>query len=200
MMKLSLSLFKNLYLKKKKSAFEIARLLNYSESGVNYWLRKYNIRKRSISEAIYIKNNPKGDPFKVKTKFSSKNEALLMGLGLGLYWGEGNKKNKTSLRLANTEPKLIKKFIEFLVKICGVKRKDITFNLLVFSDISPIAAKKFWVKELKIKSGQIRGKTTVIKSGAIGTYRQKSKYGVLILQYHNRKLRDVVCNMIQELN
>ena len=60
-------------------------------------------------------------------------------------------------------------------------------------------AKKFWTKELKINPNQIKGKITIIKSGSIGTYRQKSKYGVLILQYHNRKLRDIICNMIENL-
>lgn len=197
-MKPSLSLFKKLYTKNRKSSFEISCFLNCSEHKVNYWLRKYNIPKRSISEAIYIKNNPKGDPFKIKTKLTKEDEKL-MGLGIGLYWGEGNKRNKVSIRLGNTEPKLIRKFIEFLVKICGVKKKDINFNLLIFSDINPITSKKFWIKELKINPSQIRGKITVIKSGSIGTYRQKSKYGVLILQYHNRKLRDIVCDMIENL-
>ncbi|MBI5079375.1 hypothetical protein HZB06_01725 [Candidatus Wolfebacteria bacterium] len=197
-MKPLLSLLKKLYIENKKSSFEISCFLNCSEHKVNYWLKKYNIPKRSISEAIYIKSNPKGDPFKIKTKLTKEDEKL-MGLGLGLYWGEGNKRNKVSIRLGNTEPGLIKNFMEFLIKICGVKKKDINFNLLIFSDISPITAKKFWIKKLKINPSQIRGKITVIKSGSIGTYRQKSKYGVLILQYHNRKLRDIICDMIENL-
>jgi len=198
-MKPSLNLFKKLYTKDKKSSFEIANLLNCSENKVNYWLKKYGIQKRSISEAVYIKNNPKGDPFKIKIKLS-KEQTMLKGLGLGLYWGEGSKRNKTSVRLSNTDSGLINNFINFLVRIYGVKKKDINFNLLIFSDISPIDAKNFWVKELKIKPEQIRGKITIIKSGSIGTYRQKAKYGVLTLMYHNRKLRDIICNMIQELN
>ena len=197
-MELSLSLLKKLYFKDKKSIFEIAKLLHCSENKINYWIRKYGISKRSISEAIYIKNNPKGDPFRIKTNLTKK-EAELRGLGIGLYWGEGNKKNKTSIRLGNTEPELIRNFIEFLVNICGVKKKDISFSLIIFSDINPMVAKKFWIKELKINSNQIRGKITIIKSGSIGTYRQKSKYGVLILQYHNRKLRNIICDMIENL-
>ncbi len=197
-MKLSSKFLKKIYTIDKKSVSEISKLLNCSENKINYWLRKYNISKRSISEAIYIKNNPDGDPFKIKTKLTKKEE-FLSGLGLGLYWGEGHRKNKISVRIGNTDPKLIRKFMDFLVKICGVEEKDIGFRLMIFSDINLNVARRFWVKELKIKPKQIKGKITVIKSGRIGTYRQKSKYGVIILEYHNKKLRDIIYNMIQGL-
>ena len=57
---------KKLYLKHKKSSFEMSKIFNCSEHKINYWLAKYNIAKRSISEAIYQKNNPNGDPFKIR--------------------------------------------------------------------------------------------------------------------------------------
>ncbi|MBI5913503.1 hypothetical protein HY839_03650 [Candidatus Azambacteria bacterium] len=197
-MDLSRSLLEKFYIKKNRSVSDIAKALRCSEHKINYWLAKFTIPKRSISEAIYVKNHPRGDPFKVKKQLTSR-EVKLLGLGLGLYWGEGNKKNKVSLRLGNTDPRLIKMFMDFLEEICGVARNAITFNLLIFNDISVSAAKRFWVAALGIRPEQIRGKVIVLKSGRIGTYRQKSKYGVLILQYHNRKLRDILCGMIEKL-
>ena len=98
------------YLEEKKSVCEIARILGKSETGINYWMNKYKIKKRTISDAVYIKNNPKGDPFKIKTP-NNLYLAELKGLGLGLYWGEGNKANKNSVKIANTDSELIKKFI-----------------------------------------------------------------------------------------
>jgi len=190
-------ILKKYYRAQSKSALQIAKILHCSEHKVNYWLEKYQIQKRTISDAVYARNHPNGDPFKVRFPTNIK-DAVLFGLGLGLYWGEGNKKNRTSIRLANSDPVLLKKFIDFLVKICGVRKRDITFNLLIFSDIEPSAAKKFWIRELRIHPRQIRGKITVIKSGRVGNYRQKSQYGVLILQYHNRKLRDIICNLITD--
>lgn len=59
---------------------------------------KYQIKRRSISDAIYHKHNPKGDPFKVKP-INNIEEAQLLGMGLGLYWGEGNKANKDLVTL-----------------------------------------------------------------------------------------------------
>jgi hypothetical protein len=40
---------------------------------------------------------------------------MLFGMGLGLYWGEGTKRGKGGMRITNTDAKMIKKFIEFLV-------------------------------------------------------------------------------------
>ena len=197
-MRIQLITLKKLYIKEKKSVSEIAFLLHCSECKVNYWMKKYGIPKRSISEAMYLKNNPDGDPFKIKNKLN-KDESKLCGLGLGLYWGEGNKRNKNSIKIGNTEPRLIRKFMDFLVGICGVDRKKISFSLTIFRDINPIEAKNFWTRELDIDSSQIRGKITTIKLNRIGTYKRKSEYGVLILQYHNTKLRNKIINMIDDL-
>jgi len=100
--------------------------------------------------------------------------------------------------LGNTDPKLIKNFMGFLMRICGVAKKDISFSLQIFDDIDPNSAKKFWISELDIDPAQIKGKVTITKSGSIGTYRQKSQNGVLILQYHNKKLRQIIDSMMEE--
>ena len=183
------------YFKKKKSVFEIAKSLKKSETTVNYWMKKYGIKKREISEAIYLKNNPKGDPFKVRKPINLE-LAELKGFGLGLYWGEGNKKNKNSIKLANTDPGLIKKFLEFLIKILGVKKENIKFSLQVFSDIDPKEAKQFWIEKLKIKENQFYNKITITQSGKVGNYREKNRYGVLTIYYHNTKLRNILIEML----
>jgi hypothetical protein len=183
------------YFKEGKSVPEIAKIFRKSETGINYWMKKYGIKKRSVSEAIYLKNNPGGDPFNVKIP-NSLNLAELKGLGIGLYWGEGNKKNKNSIRISNTDPMLIKKFIEFLVKILGVDKSKIKFSLQIFSDINPNQAKRYWLENLKGRSDQFYKKITVTQSGKIGNYREKNKYGVLTLYYHNTKLRNILIDML----
>ena len=105
---------RRLYSDEHKSAQEIAEIFNCSSNRINYWLKKYYITKRSISDAIYIKHNPNGDPFEFVPPRNIE-EAKLFGLGLGLYWGEGNKANKNTVRLGNTDPVLLNKFIEFLI-------------------------------------------------------------------------------------
>ena len=43
----------DLYIEEKKSVAQIAILLECSQNKVNYWLEKYEIAKRSISDAMY---------------------------------------------------------------------------------------------------------------------------------------------------
>lgn len=55
------------YIRNKKSVHYIAKLRRCSEGKVNYWLSKHGIKKRSISDAVYAKCNPNGDPFSLRT-------------------------------------------------------------------------------------------------------------------------------------
>ena len=179
------------------SSAEIAKIFNCSERAVNYWLTKYEVKKRSISEAIYLKNNPNGDPFKIKHVNNIK-DAQLWGLGLGLYWGEGNKKNKNSIRLGNTDPRIIRKFIEFLVEIFEIKKDKLRFGLQIFTDISEKSALNFWLKELReygINRNQFF-RVTVTPARSIGNYREKSKWGVLTVHFSNTKLKKLLDGML----
>src|SRR5688572_23798388 len=98
---------------------KIANELGVSDHTVDWWMRKHQIPKRTMSEAIYNSHNPNGDPFNFKV-LSSPHDYQLLGMGLGLFWGEGGKTYQHSIRLGNTDPNLILTFINFLKEICGV--------------------------------------------------------------------------------
>jgi len=188
---------KKLY-KSGLSMMEISDRTGWSYHQVTYWMDKYNIPRRSRSEATYVKRNPNGDPFKIKNKLN-KNEILLKGLGLGLYWGEGDKReNNTSVRLSNTDPQVIKRFREFLVKICGVKKEKFGYYLILFNDCDRKEAIKFWTQHIGIRRKQL-GKITEIPPQGKGTYKKKSEFGVLIFVVTNKKLKEEILRMISEL-
>ena len=188
------SKIKKLYLIQNKSVSVIAKKMGCSENKVNYWLSKENVKKRSISEAIYIKHNPKGDPFKFIPPVNSE-EAKLFGMGLGLYWGEGTKANKSTVRLGNSDAELLNVFIKFLITFFKIRKKDLRFHLHIFTDIDMDEAYKYWIKKLKVKKEQFY-KPIVTKTGKLGTYRKKSKYGVVTVYYCNKKLRDLLVNSL----
>lgn len=194
--KINFQELKKLYVKEKKSVSDIAKIFRCSENKINYWLKKHKIPKRSISEAMYIKNNPGGDPFKLKLPRNI-SDAQLFGLGIGLYWGEGNKANKNTVRLGNSDAKLLKIFIAFLIRFFGIEKEDLRFHLHIFTDIKIDDAKKYWIKELNISEEQIY-KPFVSISGSIGTYRRKSEYGVMTVYYGNTKLRNKLVHLIEQ--
>lgn len=197
-MPLSKEALEKLYIQEKRSVLDIAQRFRCSEHKVNYWLRKFAIPKRSISEAVYLHHNPLGDPFLVRQP-ETLQDAILFGLGAGLYWGEGTKSNKLCVRLGNTDPALIRRFIEFLIKTCGVKREKLRFGLQIFSDISPAQALAFWEKELNMPKESFFQKVIITPSRNAGTYRNKIKHGVLTVYYCNKKLRDILCQMIENM-
>jgi len=185
------------YLHDKKSVHDIARTLQRSESGINYWLKKFSIPKRSISEAAYTKHNPKGDPFSSRT-FKIDNDSFLFGLGIGLYWGEGTKRNLCQVRLGNTDPHLVRTFLLFLRNFYKIDDSRLRFALQIFTDMNQKKEEKFWQEFLNINAKQFY-KTINTRSGRIGTYREKSKHGVLTVYFNNKKLRDLLISEIEKL-
>ena len=58
------------------SMAEIAKMYSCSVNKIVYWMDKYEIKRRSISDAVYIKQNPNGNPFKIKSNLSLKEQRL----------------------------------------------------------------------------------------------------------------------------
>lgn len=185
------------YIKRRQSTAQIAKYVRCSENKVNYWLAKYEIKKRTISDAIYELRNPLGDPFLIRQPKTLK-QGILFGLGLGIYWGEGLKRGKGGVRLTNTDAKMVKKFITFLKKFCGIDRDKLRFSIQIFGDIVPEKALNYWKKELGIKKEQFY-KTIISKVRGAGTYKYKSEYGVIIVYFNNVKLKRLIMEMIEKV-
>jgi len=115
-----------------------------------------------------------------------------------LYWGEGNKRNVNSLRLVNTDPRLVKKYIEFLKSIYQIDDNKLKFGLQVLGDMDGKKVLNFWLKTLNVDKKQFQ-KIVYIKKRGEGTYKHSAKYGVLIVYFNNRKLRDIICHAIEKL-
>ncbi|MFM2331107.1 MAG: hypothetical protein RLZZ26_614 [Candidatus Parcubacteria bacterium] len=185
------------YLRDKKSVHDIAKVLGCSQGKVNYWLEKHRIPKRSISEAVYTKHNPNGDPFSSQSLRSSE-DFFLFGLGLGLYWGEGTKKSLSTVRLGNTDPYLVKIFLAFLRERYAIDSSKLRFALQIFTDMDQKKEEEFWQKFLNVDARRFY-KTMNTRSGSIGTYRTKSEHGVLTLYFGNKKLRDILIAEIEKI-
>jgi hypothetical protein len=157
----------------------------------------YEIKRRSISESVYIKNNPNGDPFSFR-KPETKEEVFLFGLGLGLYWGEETKANKYSIRLGNTDPDLLQYFILFLVTFFNISTKDMKFGVQIFSTMSSEDVISFWTSKLNVPKEQFM-KVIVTEGRGEGTYSRKIEYGVLTVYYNNKKMRDILVKEIENM-
>lgn len=189
---------KNLYFS-GKSMSQIAKSLNCSPNKIVYWMKKYNIDRRTRSEATYLTNNPNGDPYDLTNINNlSKRDLFLFGLNIGLYWGEGEKTTKHAIRVTNSDPYVIIRFRDFLINICNLKPEKIRYYLICFNDINPEIAKKHWANLLKI-SPQKFGKIVEIPTQGKGTYNKKSKHGVCTIYAGNMKLKSWILKEIDKL-
>ncbi|MBI5358070.1 hypothetical protein HZB69_00355 [Candidatus Amesbacteria bacterium] len=170
-----------------RSLQEIATKLGHSVHKITYWMRKYNLPRRNRSDAAYIQQNPDGDPFKIKD-ISSNHDMFLYGLGIGIYWGEGNKANKCAIRVGNTDPELLKVYKRFLLEICQLREEKIGYSIICFNDTDPQSAKDYWASQLNINPNKF-GKITQIPPQGKGTYKKKSLYGVCSIDFGNIKLK-----------
>ena len=180
-----------------KSMSEISQILKVSVHKVLYWMHKNNINRRSLSDAAYIKANPNGNPYYIDQKAISRNQ-LLFGLGLGIYWGEGNKSSPHSLRVTNSDPRIIKCFRTFLLACCGVLPERIQYSLICFNDSNSTLVLDHWSKELQIPIKKF-GTIVQIPTQGKGTYRKKSQTGVCTITFNNVKLKKWVMDQINLL-
>lgn len=64
--------------------------------------------------------------------------------GIMLYWGEGDKLTNGQTRLSNSDPALIKLYVEFLRKACRIPESKIKGSLLIYPDMEEQSNLRFW--------------------------------------------------------
>ena len=178
------------------SMSQIARKFNISESTIVYWLDKKGIKRRSISEAVtslYI-NKFNKKQFKLKNPLSSTDEKLKLACVM-LYWGEGAKTRGT-VKFANSDPKMIMLFLNFLRRICGISEERLKVLIHAYPDHDQNELMKFWMGVTKLPKSHFY--RTHIHQGGSGSYKNKSQYGTLAVNYSDTKLFKIILEWIKE--
>lgn len=186
---------RGLYVDKKLSMNEVANRVHCSLHTVVYCMKKFDIKRRTRSDAAYVKANPQGDPFNIKTDLTSE-EQQLFGLGIGIYWGEGNKVAPHAIRVANTDPAVLRAFICFLKRICQIEVTKLHYSIVAFQDSEVKLVRKFWATQLKISESSFGTIVRIAPQGK-GTYKKKSQYGVCTVTFGNIKLKEWIMSQIR---
>lgn len=191
------SVVHSLYLKDEYSVAMIAERLGFSVHKVQYWLEKGNIDRRKPSEATTLAHIKRFNkiPCKIKTNLNAEQEKLLIA-GVMLYWAEGSKKNNNYVAFSNSDPDMIKLFLNFLREICGIQENRLHLLLHIYTDQDEKELKSFWSRATKIPLIQFN--RTYIHQGKIGNYKKKSQYGTVSLRYGDKKLFDQIIKWIEK--
>ncbi len=112
--------------------------------------------------------------------------------GTMLYWGKGGKSPTSILKLADSDPVMVRTFFNFLKRELGVPPDTIGVYLVLYPDLSDDMMKSFWSKATGIPHSQFR-RSVYIKS------RRPSKrlsYGVCNIYVNNKGLKEKILTWI----
>ncbi len=185
-----------LYTVSKLSEQQIAEHLRLNPSRIRWVLKKYKIQKRTISEAVrqlYITKFNKKE-FILNTALTPEQEKLKIA-GVMLYWGEGTKKGH-NVALANSDPLMVAVFVRFLREVCGIEESRLHITLHHYPDHNDLALRKFWCKTLRVPLKQFY--LSYMHSNTKGSYKKRSQYGTVSVQYSDVALLKVLNGWISE--
>ncbi len=158
---------------------KIAKKLSVSKSSVSLWCRNLSmtkkqrerLRKKMIAgghkgrmmgarknkqKRILVMRNAENNANQLIKKISARD---LLFLGLGLYWGEGNKNTENRFILVNSDSFIIKAVIKWLKEVMGIPRELLTLQVYINKQHKYRVEKvsQYWSAELKIPRQQFRG-------------------------------------------
>ena len=149
---------------------EILKQIPVAKSTLSLWLRSVNLSKRQEQRLTEKKlaSMRRGAIAKRNQRITltreiqceaikqigdiSKRELFL--IGVALYWAEGSKEKEgrpgSGVQFSNSDPKMLKLFIEWLTEICGVEKEDISFGIYIHenSKNNLDTVKKYWSEKL----------------------------------------------------
>jgi len=94
--------------------------------------------------------------------------------GLFLYWGEGAKSMRGTTLIANTDPDIVRFFLQWMIA-SGVDRKKIKIKLHLYSDMDIKKESGYWSKYLDIPLSQFRN--PYIKTSLLSGLTYKNGFG-----------------------
>lgn len=204
----------------KKSYNEISKLLGVSKGTLHYWFRNnlmskrvkakltlaarkkmgkhmamMNLKAKEKREKMYEQKRREADI--LYKKFGK--ESLFIS-GLMIYWGEGdNKLANGQVRVANSNPLMLKMFHLFLKRYLPLVKEKIKMYLVLYPGIDDKKCHVFWSKMVGValdkftKSHYIRGRSTYNKlAHGIGTIIVSSRsYKEIIMRWLALKQKEI---------
>jgi len=184
---------KSLYWEKEYNVGEIADKLNISIWSLYNFMNKHNIERRDRSKASYVSNRLKPH-FEVHNHLSEEDEKLKIA-GIMLYWAEGTLKGNT-VDFANSNPHMVRVYLKFLRKICGIKEERLRVYLYAYSHHNMDEVKTYWSKITCISEGQFT--KPYVRSGNPNLSNRKLPYGLVHIRYNDKRLLGLIHSWIDE--
>jgi hypothetical protein len=200
-----------------RSIKEIAAIVGASVSSVSIWVR--DIELTASQRADLQRRNPafnrQLEAWRANTerarerrlRYQHEGRALARqndaghAAGAMLYWGEGDKGNKNTARISNSDPEVVRFFLGFLRRYFTVsdERIRVTCNLFADHVERQWQIEQFWLDTLELPRSCLRRSTVnVYSKHSQKKRRNKLPYGTCRLAVHDTRIVQSIFGSIQE--
>ena len=197
---------KQLALALRKKAYSYSQIRNkvtVSKSTLSLWLRDFPLSKAEIDSkrgknprrierfrnTMSMKRDQEEELIfsKFQNDFGSFSEREKFIAGLFLYWGEGTKAAPYTVAMSNSDPDVLRFFIDWLL-LLKVKKDKLRVVLHLYKDMDLKVETRFWSTYLKVPKFQFR-KPYIKKSRLCDiTYRSGFQHGTCNVLYLKKDL------------
>lgn len=193
---------------------EIKKKVNVSKSSLSLWLKSMPLSKERISE-LRDKNPQRIERYRntmlekknlrMKTvladaafKIKSISERDLLIGGIFLYMGEGSKTTKGTTALTNTNPKILKLFLEWLY-LHDIPKEKLKVQLHLYEDMDIEKQILFWVKTLNLNKKQFRKPHIKPTNSNSLSYKNQQGQGTCTVLYENVKMYETTMMYLKHI-
>lgn len=134
--------------------------------------------------------------YSVQSNLSAEQEQLKLA-GLMLYWGEGSKRDKSTVDFANSDPKMISIFLRFLREIYQVTEDRLRVLVYCYANQSTDELIAFWSQLTTIPSSQFS--RPYVRSDFRKEQIGRMPYGLVHVRYSDQRLLRQVLDDINHL-
>ena len=200
-----------------RSVKEIARLVGVSRSSVSVWVRDIPLTDEQVDalrrrNPIYDGQNKGALTNALRGRarrraYQAHGRALawrsdhVHAAGTMLYWAEGDKGEKHAARLSNSDPELLRFYLDFLRRFFCLpdERIRVTCNLFADHVERQREIEQFWLDSLALPRSCLRKSiVNVYSKHSQKKRRNKLPYGTCRLAVHDTRIIQSIFGSIQE--
>ncbi|HQO38464.1 MAG TPA: hypothetical protein PK107_06570 [Candidatus Omnitrophota bacterium] len=179
----SIEKIRKLYKSERLSINDISNRL-----GISFWntyslMNEYGINRRNPSMAGFAANRNKPQ-YKIKRSLTNRDKQLKIA-GIMLYWAEGTF-NGNTVDFTNSNAEMIKIFLKFLRKICGINEERLRVYLYAYEHQNISELQDYWHTVTNIKLSQFT--KPFIRKNNLNVTKRKLPYGLVHIRYNDKKL------------
>lgn len=196
---------------------QIVEETGFSKASVSFWTRDIvlsrsqrnkmskrgrsveSIERRRISRLSNVNKKRKEIIENAKKDFEALSLRELKLIGAMIYWGEGGKTGYWSVRLANSDPLIIKVMMRFFREVCSVPDDKFRAHIHTFENANVENTENYWSELTDIPRKQFN--KTYIKPNKTSLQKRLTlPYGTLDVYVHDTKLFLTIMGWIERIS